>query len=227
MKNFSLLLFSEQTPSGVKDMSVAAAQTNNEDVSPSRTSDVTGDTAPVAGESNPSAKTRREIYDEFIRANKDFFTEDTQKIISLRVKETGKLKAELEEAGLTIKSLREELETKTRSIKPPSEDFLASHPDFVLESELENETFKQIYESGVSVNAAFNAAHFDELIESAKREAVKATLDNIRARGSRTRESASSSAAGLNVKRDVSRLTKSEREQIARRVMAGEDIIFT
>lgn len=227
MKNFSLMLFGEQTQSGVKDTSAAAAQTNIEDASVSRADDVTGDTAPAAGEDNLSPKTRREIYDEFIRANKDLFTEDTQKIINLRVKETGKLKAELEEAGVTIKSLRDELESKQRSIKPPSEDFLASHPDFVLESELENETFKQLYESGVSVSAAFNAAHFDELIETARREAVKATLDNIRARGSRTRESASSSSAGLNVKRDVSRLTRSEREQIARRVMAGEDIIFT
>jgi hypothetical protein len=227
MKNFSLMLFSEQTQSGVKDTSAAAVQTNAIDTSVSRTDDVTGDTAPAAGEVTTAPKTRREIYDEFIRANKDFFTEDTQKIINLRVKETGKLKAELEEAGVTIKSLRDELESKTRSIKPPSEDFLASHPDFVLESELENETFKQIYESGVSVSAAFNAAHFDELIESARHEAVKATLDNIRARGSRTRESASSSSASLNVKRDVSRLTRTEREQIARRVMAGEDIIFT
>ena len=227
MKNFSLLLFSEQATSGVKDEFAVAAQTIREDAASSRNADVTGDTTPAAGESEASPKSRREIYDEFIRANKDFFTEDTQRIINLRVKETSKLKEELEKADLTIKSLREELDSKAISINPPSEDFLSSHPDFVLESELENETFKQIYESGVSVNAAFNAAHFDELIESAKREAVKATLDSVRARGVRIRESASASSAGLSVKRDVSRLTKAEREQIARRVMAGEDIIFT
>ena len=227
MKNFSLLLFSEQAPSGVKDTSAVAAQTSFTDTAPSRESGVTGDTSPVAGEVSDSIKTRREIYDEFIRANKDFFTEDTQKIISLRVKEAGQIKAELESANLTIKSLREELEKKTVSVMAPSEDFLAAHPDFSLEGELENETFKQIYESGVSVSAAFNAAHFDELMESAKRNAVKAALASIRARGARTRESASSSAARLSVRRDVSRLTRSEREQIARRVMAGEDIIFS
>ena len=227
MKNFSLLLFSEQAPSGVKEASAAAAQTNLADVTDSRGSDVTGDNTPDAGETKESPKTRREIYDEFIRANKDFFTEDTQKIISLRVKEAGQMKAELERADLTIKSLREELEKKKVSVMAPSEDFLAAHPDFRLEGELENETFRQIYESGVSVSAAFNAAHFDELVEAARKDAVKAALDNIRARGTRTRESASSSAAGLSVRRDVSRLTKSEREQIARRVMAGEDIIFS
>ena len=164
MKNFSLLLFSEQTPSGVKETSAVAAQTTTEDTPLSRESGVTGDTSPAAGERDESSRTRREIYDEFIRANKDFFTEDTQKIISLRIKEAGQMKAELERADLTIKSLREELEKKTVSVMAPSEEFLAAHPDFTLESELENETFKQIYESGVSVSAAFNAAHFDELM---------------------------------------------------------------
>lgn len=227
MKNFSLLLFSEQTSTGVKDESAVAAQTSIADEPLSREADVTGASTPDAGETEPKSKTRREIYDEFIRANKDFFTEDTQKIISLRVKEAGQMKSELEKADITIKALREELEKKTVSVMPPSEDFLAAHPSFTLESELENETFKQIYESGVSVSAAFNAAHFDELVEAAKKDAVKAALDNIRARGARTRESASSSVAGLSVRRDVSRLTKAEREQIARRVMAGEDIIFS
>ena len=89
MKNFLLLLFSEQTPSGVKDTSAAAAQTSFTDTALSRESGVTGDTSPVAGEVSDTSRTRREIYDEFIRANKDFFTEDTQKIISLRVKEAG------------------------------------------------------------------------------------------------------------------------------------------
>ena len=81
MKNFSLMLFSEQAPSGVKDESAVAAQTIREDVTSSRDADVTGDTAPAAGENAEAPKSRREIYDEFIRANKDFFTEDTQKII--------------------------------------------------------------------------------------------------------------------------------------------------
>ena len=113
---------------------------------------------------------------------------------------------------------------------PPSDDFLASHPDFSLEHELENNTFRLLYEGGVPAADAYGAAHISELIESARKagaaDAVKATLDSVRARGVRVRESASEAYTGNLVKRDVTRLTRNERAELARRALSGENITF-
>ena len=238
MKNFSLssqtllTLFSEQISAGDKEVPAVAAPEKSIEVPVSAcdTAD-TGAMAPAAGENKNASKSRREIYDEFIRANKDFYAEDTQKIISLRLKEAKDMKEALKCADEKIKSLEYELESGKRQVQAPDSDFISKHPDFNLQSELENETFKQLYENGVSVSTASHAAHFDQLLENAaaaaRKEAVKAAFDTVRAKGVRIREAASSGASGLNIRHDVSRLTKKQRAEIARRVIAGEDIVLS
>lgn len=177
-----------------------------------------------------TSKKRRETYDKLIRAYKDLYVEDTQKMINRRFKEFKETKEALESARNEIDRLNEKLRSSSERI-PPSEEFLLKHPDFSLEKELENESFSALYELGVSADSAFIAAHFDELVEiereKARNDAVKATLDSIRAKGTRTRESAALPSSGSVVKRNVSALSKSERAQIARRVMAGENISFS
>ncbi|MBQ4137675.1 MAG: hypothetical protein IJD67_06150, partial [Clostridia bacterium] len=173
---------------------------------------------PVAAESQGELKSRREIYNEFIRAHKDLFAEDTQKIINRRFKELKELKEALAEANNEIGILRDQLKGKTPC--PPDAGFLASHPDFSLEHELEDEVFYALYHSGLPFDKVYKAAHCEQLAEYA----AKAMLDSIYARGVRSRESAASAYPGCGLKRDVSRLTKNERADMARRAMAGEQI---
>lgn len=235
-----LMLFCDNIPSGEitfenDALSVDAAQSQSTNVDLVNTAVAeavidTGDSnTPDAADSQTSKKSRREIYDEFIRSHKDLFAEDTQKIINRRFKEAKEQEAELKLANERIKELEKKI-TVTQ-ICPPSDEFIASHPDFNLEKELENKTFSILYNNGADCLDAYNAAHANELIEkardSAHREAIKATLDNVRARGARIHESASASLPGITIKHDVSRLSRLERAEIARRVMAGEKVSFT
>lgn len=214
MKYKTLTLFSESALTG-EDNSVSADAAQN-----------SGEGAIPAAAEADDIKTRRAIYDEFIEAHKDFYTEDTQKMINRRFKE---VKA-TESALKTALERLEVYEKKRVTPIPPDEAFLAAHPDFSLERELENNTFRLLYEGGVPTADAYGAAHISELIESARKsgaaDAVKATLDSVRARGVRVRESASEAYTGNLIKRDVSRLTRTERAELARRALSGENITF-
>ncbi|MBQ7821174.1 MAG: hypothetical protein IJ391_02705 [Clostridia bacterium] len=233
----SLALFSESAPSGdEKDIPESypadAAQTDAPELDQAVTeaaeavTGTGGQVSPDAAEGQSLHKTRREVYDEFIRAHKDLFTEDTQKIISRRFKEVKETEEALLAARAEIKSLSDRLTETILTPCPPDADFLASHPDFSLERELENDIFRLLYNGGVAFDTAFAAAHADEITNAAVKEAVKATLDSIRSRGTRSRESAANASPGTSLRRDVSKLTKNERADIARRAMAGEEINF-
>lgn len=234
----SLLLFSNSTPSGdntqndtlpADAVQESGISTNESESLATLLSDTGEKTAPDAGENTLSLKSRREIYDEFIKANKDFYVEDTQNIINRRFKEARETEEALKNAGSKIKELEEKL--KMPDPIPPDEDFLKAHPDFELSNEMKNDVFRILYEHGISVNEAYCAAHHDSLIEEAKnnahQSAVKATLDSVRARGVRVHESAAISNYGTTLSRDVSSLTRLERAEIARRVMAGESVSFS
>lgn len=215
MKYTSLALFSKEPTSGdiTSTVSDAAKPT-------------TGDgTAPAAEETSDKA-VRRKIYDEFIEANKDFYTEDTQKIINRRFKEVKATEAALKAANLKLS----ELERETPEIIPPSDDFLKAHPDFSLENELQNKNFRLLYEGGADLTYAYNATHFDELVAAACKEAearaVRATLDSVMARGIRIREEAGANTATAPMHRDVKGLSKNERAELARRALSGESVTF-
>lgn len=242
---YSLLLFSDSEKTG-EDTNITvscdadAAQENraeNDETEPYSIAGGigTGDkVTPDAAESQDSAKTRREVYNEFIRAHKDLFTEDTQRIISKRFKESKQTEEALRSAQAEIAELSQKLADSFGELCPPDEAFLADHPDFSLEKELSNKVFRLLYNAGIDCGAAYTAAHAEELIgaacesarESAHKEAVRAVLDDVRARGTRTREAAAS-LHGTIIKRDVSGLSRNERAELARRAMAGEKINFT
>ena len=210
----------------VQDSGKAKNESEGVATLPSLTGEIT---APDAGENILPQKTRREIYDEFIKANKDFYVEDTQNIINRRFKEARETEVALENANSRIKELEEKL--KKPDPLPPGDEFLKAHPDFDLTNELKNDIFRILYENGIDVSEAYNASHHNSLIEQAKstahESAVKATLDSVRARGVRIHESAAMSNYGTTLSRDVSSLTRLERAEIARRVMAGESVSFS
>ncbi|MBE6606239.1 MAG: hypothetical protein E7635_04295 [Ruminococcaceae bacterium] len=209
-----------------------AAQTHdgiNDEVNAEMPGTDTGENEiPDTAEGQMPAKTRREIYDEFIRAHKDLYAEDTQRIINRRFKEVKETEAALVAARERISELEAIQVQKTPC--PPGEDFILAHPDFDLERELKNDTFKVLYNAGIDPALAYDTAHLDEIIATAKegahREAVRATFESVKARGVRIQESASASHSGISIKRDVSKLSRAERAEIARRVMAGEKVSF-
>ena len=106
----------------------------------------------------------------------------------------------------------------------------AMYPDFDFDIELGNAQFASLLKAGVPVTHAYQVVHMDDIIGGAMhytaQQVAKATTDSIRARGMRPAENGSAAAAPANVKSDVSKLTKADRAEIARRASRGEKIRF-
>lgn len=104
------------------------------------------------------------------------------------------------------------------------------YPNFNFKTEVQNPAFIQMLKSGVGVEHAYKVLHLDEITNDAARVAAQ-TADAraqaiIKQKASRPNENGTSSKSAVIVKNDVSKLTRKERAEIARRVARGEQIIF-
>lgn len=103
-------------------------------------------------------------------------------------------------------------------------------PNFDVNTELQNPHFRSMLRSGTPIEHAYKVMHFDELMSGAVSAATVSTekrvIDNVRARGARPAENGTTSQSAFTVKDDVSKLTKAERAEIAKRGMRGEKIQF-
>lgn len=102
--------------------------------------------------------------------------------------------------------------------------------DFDFSVELQNPAFANMLKSGVPVEAAYKAVHFDDMLGGAMAATAKnvsqQVANNVANRHRRATEGAISSQPAVTVKSDVSKLTKADRAEIARRVQRGETIRF-
>ena len=107
-----------------------------------------------------------------------------------------------------------------------AETLKAKYPTFDLAAEAQNKQFLDLLRSGVTVEAAYQVIHMDEIIAGTAKQAQQNLADNIKAKGNRPQESAAKGTQGVIIKSDPSKLTAEDRAEIARRVMMGEEITF-
>lgn len=215
---------------------------------------------------------------------KDIYTEETQRILNRRFKETRNLEKAVEaqkplidtlmrrygiangdiealthavdndstywervseETGMPaeqckrLEMLEAEHEAHTREVQvrgqvaawqEEADAMAARFPDFDFAAEIENPRFLAMLKSGVPVEHAYKVLHMDELMQNVMQttaqQAEKRVVDNVRSRGTRPQENGTASRSAITVKDDVSRLSKEERAEIARRVARGEVIKF-
>ena len=104
------------------------------------------------------------------------------------------------------------------------------YPDFDFDVELDNPDFSRLINSGIDVKTAYEVAHHDEILQGAMaytaQTVAKKTAATIAAKQKRPLEGGISSQAQATVKTDVNKLTKEDRENIIKRVMQGERIVF-
>lgn len=110
------------------------------------------------------------------------------------------------------------------------------YPDFDLMQEIKNPLFASLIssknaETRLSLQAAYEACHVEELRQMAARQAAKAaeanTVQSIRAGAHRPRETGSGAEAAVAPgKIDITRLTRTERRELERRAERGERITF-
>jgi hypothetical protein len=157
-----------------------------------------------------------------------------------------------EEAGMTVdqykkyqKTMRENAELreaqKAQQNKQLAEQQLqkwygeaeklkAEYPNFDLAAETQNEMFVRILKTGVPMKNAYEVIHMDDIKNGVAQTAAKTTekniVETIKAKGSRPSENGVSSQSAIVIKDDVSKLTKKDRQEIARRAARGENIRF-
>ena len=126
------------------------------------------------------------------------------------------------------------------------------YPEFDLEEQMQNPLFRGLLKGEISLNLRqiYELCHGGEIakqkVEAAVAEAVRDAVDRavsdavvkavtetearvlsgIRARGQRPRESGLHAAQGVRTHPAVGRLTKADREKLARRAFRGETIQF-
>ena len=104
------------------------------------------------------------------------------------------------------------------------------YPQFDLDAELRNKDFVGLLQRGVTMKHAYEVIHMDDMMRGAMQyataQAQAQTARNIQARGARPMEGAATGAAGVVTKSDVTKLTKADREEIARQVARGKTITF-
>ena len=104
----------------------------------------------------------------------------------------------------------------------------AIYPEFDLKKEMRNPRFLRLIDAGLSVRESYEVLHRDELL----RRAVEAAAENARreayaklaSRKNRVEENGASPA--LVTRKNPASMSKSQREQIAKRVMRGEKVTF-
>lgn len=105
------------------------------------------------------------------------------------------------------------------------------YPQLDLQTEIQNPQFKRLLDAGVDVGSAYLVLHQGELIPAAMQQVaqdVEQRLANkIAAGSSRPAENGMQPHGGTVVKNDVSTMTKKDRAEINRRVLAGERISFS
>ena len=101
---------------------------------------------------------------------------------------------------------------------------------FNLQTELQNQKFVDLLNSGIDVRTAYEVIHKDEIIPAAMQFAatkVEEQLTNkILSNSKRPSEGGMKSGSAAVIKSDVSQLSKADREEIIRRVQRGEKIRF-
>lgn len=128
------------------------------------------------------------------------------------------------------RQVREKVEVQLRQWYGEGEKLQKLYPNFDLGRESKNPRFLALLRSGIPVRHAYEVIHMDEIKEGVAKAAARSTekqvVDAIRAKGVRPAENGTAAQSGFTVKGDVSKLTKKDRAEIARRVARGEKIKF-
>lgn len=100
------------------------------------------------------------------------------------------------------------------------------YPQFDMGRELDNPLFQTLLRAGVPVRQAYETTHMEDikslLAQQVARQTEKRVVDAIRAKGSRPAENGTAGQSAFTVKQDVSKFSRQDRAEIARRVQRGE-----
>ena len=103
----------------------------------------------------------------------------------------------------------------------------AEHPDFDLDTEMQNPVFQNMLRGGATMEGAYLALHFNDVKSRMAANAEKKVTDAVAAGARRPRENGMGSAAGASVGADPMKLSKAEFEDYLKRIERGERVSFS
>lgn len=111
-----------------------------------------------------------------------------------------------------------------------SEQVKTLYPNFDLRTEMNNPNFGRLIAAGVDARTAYEVVHRDEIQPAMAQHIAQKTAENIsksiQSGARRAAENGANSQGSAVYKTDVTKLTKADRAEIARRVARGEKISF-
>ena len=102
----------------------------------------------------------------------------------------------------------------------------AEYEGFDLQTELQNKDFQGLLKAGIPMKMAYELIHSNEIKEAIREETKKTVMDNIRANNSRPSENGLKGSNGFVLGKDVSAMTKEDRDEVKRRVSRGEKVVL-
>lgn len=128
------------------------------------------------------------------------------------------------------RQVREKVDGQLRQWYGEEKALQKLYPGFDLSAEVREPRFLALLKSGIPVRHAYEVIHMEEIkarvAETAAKNMERHVVAGIRAKGVRPAENGTSAQSGFTVKGDVSKLTKKDRAEIARRAARGEKIKF-
>ena len=121
-------------------------------------------------------------------------------------------------------------EEASADLQAQAQELVKIYPEFELEREMENSRFAALVQAGVTLRDAFEVVHLDALAQAAalkEKENIRLEItEAIRARALRVQENGISAHCAVSLRQDVSRLSREQRADYARRAAKGEEITF-
>lgn len=161
----------------------------------------------------------------------DGFFEEAAEREGLTVEQYKKMQ-KLERENAEAMRIKEQLEAKAYQdnliqgwIKQ-GDELKGLYPDFNLDKEFENESFKQLLTRGVDVKTAYEVAHLEDIKTAEAEKGKQAVVSSVQKNQGRPSENGLGGSPGVTTKINVADLTKKERADIMRRVSLGEKITF-
>ena len=170
---------------------------------------------------NGDAEEIERMIDENMNQTANNVNKNATRLIQRLVSENNYLKKENE------KRIRE---AKTQSlaerIRTQAEETKKIYNDFDLKKELNNPEFCRLIRLGVSVKNAYEVINIDGILDNNSKEAEKQVIDSIRYKTNRPVENGSELTGGILLSNGISKLTKKQRAELAKRAASGEKIEF-
>ena len=116
--------------------------------------------------------------------------------------------------------------SRAQQLREQAEETKKAYPEFEFETEIKNPEFCRLLKVGVSVKNAYEVVNIDTILDKNSKTAERKVVDSIRSKGSRPVENGSEGASGILLSGNASKLTKKQREELAKRAAKGERISF-